>query len=107
MDTDANTDLLVGTWVNFQSEASEELTAANKGKIRVMDQTGKLIVYDGTNGAQMNGFFYPLENLGRFKFLDIPNVNPYLSPIGINQMTDYKNKGYHLTQTEGWPETNN
>ena len=51
----------------------------------------------------MNGFFYPTQNQGRLPFLNVPNVNPYLSPIGTNQIADYKNKGYTLTQTEGWP----
>ena len=37
------------------------------------------------------------------RFLNVPNVNPYLSPIGTNQIADYQSRGYTLTQTEGWP----
>ena len=44
----------------------------------------------------MNGFFYPTQNQGRLPFLNVPNVNPYLSPIGTNQISDYKNKGIYL-----------
>ena len=41
----------------------------------------------------MNGFFYPTQNQGGLPFMNVPNVNPYLSPIGTNQISDYKNKG--------------
>ena len=102
MDTDKNEDLLIGTWVNFNNEVKSELKDENKGKLRVMGKDGNFTVYDGTNAAKMNGFFYPTQNQGRLPFLNVPNVNPYLSPIGTNQISDYKNKGYTLTQTEGW-----
>ncbi len=105
MDTDANPDLLTGTWVNFPTEVASELKAENNGKIRVLNAAGKFVTYDGTNAAQMVGYFYPAENQGRLPFLNIPNVNPYLSPVGVNQITDYANKGYKLTQTEGWPSS--
>lgn len=107
MDTDAHKDLLVGTWVNFMAEVPDQLKAANIGKIRVIDASGNVIVYNGSNGAKMNGFFCPAENVGRLPFINIPNVNPYLSPIGTTQISTYKNKGYTLTQTEGWPSTTN
>lgn len=107
MDTDKNKDLIIGTWVNFNTEVASELKPENKGVIRVMDKNGALTVYDGTNGAQMNGFFFPKENAGRLPFLNVPNINPYLSPIGTNQIADYKSKGYTLTQTEGWSDGSN
>lgn len=107
MDTDVNKDLLVGTWVNFQSEVPDQLKAGNIGKIRVIDANGNAIVYNGSNGSKMNGFFCPAENVGRLPFINVPNVNPYLSPIGTTQISTYKNKGYTLTQTEGWPSTTN
>lgn len=103
MDTDKNKDLLIGTWVNFNDEVKSELKDENKGKLRVMGKDGSFTIYDGTNGAKMKGFYYPVQNQGRLPFLNIPNVNPYLSPIGINQIDDYKSRGYTLTQTEGWP----
>ena len=56
MDTDNNPDLLMGTWVNVSKELSGELKAANKGKLRVKDAAGNLVVYDGTNAAKMIGF---------------------------------------------------
>lgn len=107
MDTDANKDLLYGTWVNFSQEDSDALSSGNVGKLRVVDMSGNEIVYDGSNGSKMNGFYYPMETVGRLQFLNLPNVNPYLSPIGTNNIEDYKNKGYTLTQTEGWPVSSN
>ena len=103
MDTDARPDLLMGTWVNFQSDLPKELKAENMGKIRVVNAAGKAVVYDGKNGASLNGFFYSPQTLGRQPYLDLPNVNPYLCPIGKNQISDYEMRGYKLTQTEGWP----
>lgn len=44
MDTDANADLLSGTWVNF-CRMSDDLVADNKGKIRVMTASGDLITF--------------------------------------------------------------
>lgn len=107
MDTDANDDLLTGTWVDFPAECKAQLKADNVGKIRVKTGDGEFITYDGKNGAKMVGFFYPKENQGRLPFLGIPNINPYLTPVGSNTIADYRNKGYKLTQTEGWPETSN
>ncbi len=105
METESNNDLLMGTWVNFESDAADQLKSDNNGKLRVVNSKGESIVYDGTNGSKMNGFFYPVQNDHRLPFLDIPNINPYLSPIGTNQITTYKNKGYTLTQTQGWPSS--
>ena len=107
MDTDANDDLLTGTWVNFPVQCAGDLKDENKGKLRVKTAKGDFVTYDGKNGAKMVGYFYPKENLGRLPFLNVPNINPYLSPVGSNTIVEYKNKGYKLTQTEGWPETSN
>lgn len=104
MDTDLNKELLMGTWVNFDTDAPDELKPANVNKLRVVDMKGKEIVYNGSNAAQMKGFFYSPEALGRQPYMNIPNVNPYLCPIGTNQISDYKKRGYTLTQTEGWPD---
>ena len=104
MDTDTHKDLLMGTWVNFETDAPGELKPANAKKLRVVDMKGKEIIYNGSNGAQMKGFFYSPETLGRQPYMNIPNVNPYLSPIGTNQISDYQKRGYTLTQTEGWPD---
>ena len=104
MDTDENPDLLSGGWVNFQSELPGELVSSKEGVISVVDMTGNIIVYSGGNKAAMNGFYRGTNTGGRFSFLNQPNVNPYLAPVGKTQMDDYRSKGFVLTQTEGWPQ---
>lgn len=102
MDTEARSDLLSGGWVNFPTEVPGSLVAANVGQISVVNN-GNTIVYNGTNNASMQGFFRTTNTNGRQPYLNLPGVNPYLSPIGRNQMEDYRKNGYVLTQTEGWP----
>lgn len=103
MDTENRPDLLSGGWVNFSTEVAAELKTSNVGQISVVNSSNATVVYNGTNGAAMQGFFRTTNTNGRQPYLNLPGVNPYLSPIGRNQMDDYKNNGYVLTQTEGWP----
>lgn len=104
MDTDAHADLLSGAWVNFPEELSSELSPANIGKISVVDLDGSITVYNGSNDDEMQGFYRHMSNEGRLPFLNQANINPYLAPIGRNQIDDYAANGYELKQTEGWPQ---
>ena len=104
MDTDMNPDLLSGGWVNFPTELPGELISSKQGVISVVDMSGNIIVYDGTNKAAMKGFYRGTNTGKRLPFLNLPNVNPYLSPISKSFIDDYKSKGYELKQTEGWPQ---
>ncbi len=104
MDTDLNPDLLSGGWVNFPSELPGELISSKEGVISVVDMTGNIIEYNGSNKAAMKGFYRGTNTGPRFPFLNQPNVNPYLSPIGKLVIEDYRSKGYELNQTEGWPQ---
>jgi hypothetical protein len=104
MDTEQEKDLLSGGWVNFSSELPGELTSAKVGQLSVVNLAGNVITYDGSNGAQMKGFYRSPTTNGRLPFLNQSNVNPYLAPVGRVQMDDYKSKGYVLAQTEGWPQ---
>lgn len=108
MDTDTKEDLLKGIWIDFSEELPEELTGKaaekNKGKLRVETADGKFIVFNGSNGSEMKGYFYPKENLPRLPYLNLPGVNIYLSPMGVNTMKFYADRGYTLTQTEGWSD---
>lgn len=103
MDTQANENLLMGAWVDFQTELPSYLVDSNKGKLRVYTAEGNFVTYDGNNAALMKGYWYPTDNKGRNAFIDVINVNPYLCPIGQGNIRSYKDKGYTLTQTEGWP----
>lgn len=104
MDTDQNPDLLSGGWVNFPEELPGELASGKVGQISVVNADGDLIEYNGTNGEEMRGFYRSTDTGDRLPFIDVPNVNPYLSPVGKVQIDDYASKGYILEQTEGWPQ---
>jgi hypothetical protein len=104
MDTELEPDLLSGGWVNFPTELPGELTSSKVGQLSVVTMEGKVIVYTGTNAAEMKGFYRGTNTNGRLPFLNQPNVNPYLAPVGKVQIDDYLSKGYVLQQTEGWPQ---
>lgn len=103
MDTDANPDLLAGGWVDFPNQLPSEI----KVGVSVVKLNGQIEVYnpeDADSKAKMVGFYRYGENKGRQQFLGLGNVNPYLSPIGRNQINEYAAQGYVLSQTEGWPQ---
>ena len=104
MDNSLNDDLINGGWVNFASQLPAALTAANVSKLAVVSITGVQTTYNGTNGAAMNGFSRNTGNLPRFPFLNQPNLNPYLTPVGLLQIEDYATRGFKLQQTQGWPQ---
>ncbi|MGV3528598.1 MAG: RagB/SusD family nutrient uptake outer membrane protein [Flavisolibacter sp.] len=104
MDTETEKDLLSGGWVNFPTELPSELTSSKVGQISVVKKDGQVVVYNGSNANEMRGFYRDPKTNGRLPFLNQANVNPYLSPVGRVQIEDYKNKGYVLKQTEGWPQ---
>ncbi len=104
MDNSLNTDIISGGWVDFSAQLPGALTAANIGKLAVVSLTGVETVYSGTNGAAMKGFYKNTVNQPRLPFLNQPNINPYLAPVGIVQIDDYVARGYVLSQTKGWPQ---
>lgn len=103
MDTEANPDLLAGGWVDFPNQLETEI----KDGLSVVKLNGQIEVYNAlTPGSRekMVGFYRYGLNRSRQQFLGLGNVNPYLSPIGRNQINEYAARGYVLTQTEGWPQ---
>ena len=104
MDNVQNPDLLAGGWVNFSSQLPSELKPANVGILAVENLDGEVVVYNGSNNGAMVGFFKNVTNKPRLPFLNQPNVNPYLTPVGITQIDSYAAEGYELKQTEGWPQ---
>lgn len=104
MDTDLHSDLLAGGWVNFPKELASELITANTGRFSVIKMNGDKVTYNGSNNAEMIGFYQSSSTRGRQPFLNQVNVNPYLAPVGKTQIDDYESKGYRLQQTEGWPQ---
>ncbi|MDY6241238.1 MAG: RagB/SusD family nutrient uptake outer membrane protein [Prevotella sp.] len=110
MDTTENPDLLYGAYVDMSRSGKNSLLGDLKkyvGKMRVLNSKNEYVVYNGSNHRQIRGWFQAETTEPRQQFLNMTNVNPYLCPIGTNQINDYKIQGYTLTQTEGWPSTNN
>ncbi|ADY52410.1 RagB/SusD domain protein [Pseudopedobacter saltans DSM 12145] len=104
IDNTLNKDLMSGGWVNFSTELSTELAAKNVNVLSVVDLTGKETIYNGSNGGLMIGFYKNQTNKPRLPFLNIANINPYLTPVGLVQIDQYASRGYVLKQTEGWPQ---
>lgn len=93
-----NHDLLLGLWIDFQTEFPEWLVPAKKDKLKVMKEDGTVVTYNGTNGAEMVGYYIPENVSDRDAFTD----RVYLAPVGNTQIAEYQSKGYTLTQTPGW-----
>jgi len=93
-----NPDILMGLWVNLQNEAPQLLITTKVGITRVEKEDGTIVTFDGSNGADMVGFYVPETVADRDAFTD----RVYLSPVGTDQINLYKSQGYTLTQTTGW-----
>ena len=99
-----NPDLLRGIWVDLNNEPLDvngdpvELTAARAGIARVEKADGTVVTFDGTNHADMVGWYVPDNVQDRPDFTD----RLYTSPVGQNQIDLYEHEGYKLTQTKDW-----
>jgi len=98
MSATSHPDNLLGLWINIQKEAPSLLVKEKQGLLRVKKADGTIVTYDGTNAAKMEGFYMIEKGTDRLTFDD----RVYLSPIGLAQINQYKDKGYTLTQTPGW-----
>ncbi|MCC8188144.1 MAG: RagB/SusD family nutrient uptake outer membrane protein [Bacteroides sp.] len=91
-------DILRGIWTNFPQELTEFLVEDKVGVLQVEKEDGTIVTYDGTNASQMVGYYIPVNVQDRDSFTD----RVYLSPVGEQQITEYSQKGYKLTQTTLW-----
>lgn len=98
MNADVNPDILKGLWIDIPNELPALFTAGNKNVLTVEKADGSKVVYDGTNKASMVGFYIVSKAKNRNAFDD----RVYLSPVGLDQVNAYKNKGYTLTQSPIW-----
>ena len=73
-----------------------------KNSTRVMKADGTIVTFDGTNAAEMVGFYMPTNAQPRNDFYE----KNYLNPIGKQDISNYAQKGYTLTQTKGWEHDN-
>jgi starch-binding outer membrane protein, SusD/RagB family len=98
MNAAVNPDILLGPWINFQTEFPGFLVAAKVNILKVQKTDGTVVTYNGTNKADMVGFYVPEKVANRDPFTD----RVYLSPVGNNEISQYAERGYTLTQTPGW-----
>ncbi|MBZ4188182.1 RagB/SusD family nutrient uptake outer membrane protein [Niabella beijingensis] len=93
-----NPDYFLGPWVNVPVEIPSALSTTTIGKARVKKADGTVITYDGTNAANMVGYWMVENASNRNAFTD----RVYTSPVGTSQIQEYESRGYKLTQTNGW-----
>jgi starch-binding outer membrane protein, SusD/RagB family len=98
MDASKNPDILRGPWINFPTEFPSFLVAAKKNILKVEKADGTIVTYNGTNNAEMIGYYIPENISNRDPVLE----RNYLAPIGQNEITQFQDRGYTLTQTPGW-----
>lgn len=98
MDYSKNPDYFLGPWVDVPAEIPTYLTTANINKVRVKKLDGTVVTYNGSNAAQMVGFWMVENAQNRSAFTD----RAYLSPVGQSQIIQYEEKGFKLTQTKLW-----
>jgi starch-binding outer membrane protein, SusD/RagB family len=100
MNFGTNPDYLLGPWVNIQAQVPAYLTKANADAktLKVKKLDGTVVTYNGTNAADMVGFWMVTGAANRNAFTD----RAYLAPVGQSQIVQYQEKGFKLTQTTGW-----
>ena len=107
MDFDSNPDHYLGPWVDCAKELGngDDVPEINKNflnqrvNVLTVQHADKSVVkYNGTNAADMVGFYCVRNASNRETFFD----RSYMAPIGQQQIDDYKMRGYVLTQTENW-----
>ena len=98
MDGAANPDILLGLWIDFESEFPQWLVPEKENKLKVQKGDGTVVTYDGTNAADMVGYYVPENITNRDPFTD----RVYMAPVGDTQIVEYADRGYSLTQTPGW-----
>lgn len=97
MDYDTNPDKYLGPWVNLDTEC-QEFMKSRVNTIKVQHADGSIATYNGSNADQMEGFYCVRNAVNRETFFD----RSYMAPVGQQQINDYKERGYKLTQTENW-----
>lgn len=99
MDNVKYPDTMYGAWVNFPKDVADYLSASYKNNLIVRKADGTIVTYNGTNGNEMVGF-YKIRNATPRNSFDYSKA--YVSPVGVQEITQYKNLGFTLTQTQGW-----
>lgn len=101
MDFSTDPDYFLGPWIDLQRDFNP-IPASFSGVLKVKKEDGTIVTYvrddNGDNAADVVGF-YMIENASNRQGFD---DRVYLSPVGTNDISNYLDKGYTLTQTPGW-----
>jgi len=92
-----------GPWVigvkDFGDKAKPgKILNSYKDRLQVENAAGQIITYNGSNDAEMVGFYVVRNFINRPKVTD----RSYLSPVSETLVQEYADRGYKLTQTKGW-----
>lgn len=98
MDFSRSKDYGLGPWVDFPKELPARLASNYVNVLKVINASGREVVYNGNNASEMVGFYV----IPRFENRTSYNEKVYLAPVGINQIQQYTDLGYTLKQTKGW-----
>lgn len=97
MDYDTNLDKYLGPWIDFPKEYPEYMKdMVNVLKVKKAD--GSIVTYNGSNASDMMGYYVVRNAVNRESFSD----RSYLAPIGKQEIDDYAERGFTLTQTVNW-----
>jgi hypothetical protein len=98
MNASTNPDVLLGPWVDFPAQFPAFLVASKANILKVKKADGTVVTYNGSNKTDMVGFYMPENVANRDAFSE----RVYLAPLGNNEISQYGERGYTLTQTPGW-----
>jgi len=98
MNFNSNADYFLGPWVDIPAEIPTYLTTATVNRVKVKKADGTVVTWNGNNRNDMVGYWVVENASNRLDF----NDRVYLSPVGLQQINEYKERGYTLTQTTGW-----
>jgi hypothetical protein len=102
MDNNKYPDSMFGPWIDFPKEFPEAFEGtkaiANRNVLKVRKADGTMVTFDGTNAAEMVGFFQVKNARARNAF----GSEVYLSPVPKNLIQNYIDQGFTLKQTPGW-----
>lgn len=91
-------DYTLGPWIDVQKELPNRLTSTYVNVLKVKNESGQIVTYDGTNASELVGYYVVPRFTNRVAFTD----RSYLAPVGLTQIQQYKELGFNLTQTVGW-----
>lgn len=99
MDNKKYSDTMFGPWVDFPNDMESFKKDEYKKILIVRKADGTEITYNGTNWNDMVGYF----KVKKAKARDIFDYEKaYVSPVGTQEIQDYKDRGFTLTQTAAW-----